>query len=231
MAEVRRSGSTGSQHAGDPRGAGPSASLSDTASLNDTVRAIAHDLRQPAAAISALVAAARVNPELPESVRSQLDCIAKQAKEISRLCRLFVEQTSVRRLRLDHVVADAVERSRLVFATGVDLVVTPVTVVADETAWVRLTGNLLENACRAAGPKGEVAVRLYVAPGGVTLDVADSGPGFGHGETGLSGAGLGVVFRAIERDGGHVEIGRSALGGALVRVVVPDARLELDDGK
>lgn len=185
------------------------------------VRAIAHDLRQPAAAISALVAAARLHPDVPPQLREHLDAIGREAQGISRLCRAFLERASTTQFRLDELVLDAVERARLVFATEIRTDVEPVVLSGDEMAWQRLTANLLENGCRAAGAKGTLAVAVRVESTGLVVEVADSGPGFGNAEHGLAGAGFGVVFRGTERHGGHVEIGRSGLGGALVRVVIP----------
>lgn len=194
-------------------------------------RAIAHDLCQPAAAISALVAAARLQPDVPPSLRANLDAIGREAQGISRLCRTFVERASTTAFRLDEVVGDSVERARLVFATDISTTLAPVVIHGDELAWQRLTGNLLENGCRAAGPTGSVAVVIDVTRTGIVVEVADSGPGFGNGEAGLAGAGFGVVFRAAERHGGHVEIGRSALGGAVVRVVIPQSSRAVAGGR
>jgi signal transduction histidine kinase len=187
----------------------------------DEIRAIAHDLRQPAAAISALVAAARLQPGIPPEAREYLDGIGREARAISRLCRTFVERASTTRFRLDELVGDAVERARLVFATEIETALQPVVVSGDEMMWERMAGNLLENACRAAGAKGTVRVGVDLGDPGIVLEVDDSGPGFGSAEAGLAGAGFGIVVRGTERHGGHVEIGRSALGGAAVRVVIP----------
>jgi signal transduction histidine kinase len=187
----------------------------------DEIRAIAHDLRQPAAAISALAAAARLQPGVTPEMREYLDGIAREASAISRLCRAFVQRASTTSFRLDHLVADAVERARLVFATEIGTALEPVVLSGEEIVWQRITGNLLENGCRAAGARGTVKVEVNVEDAAVVLEVADSGPGFGNAEAGLAGAGFAIVVRGAERHGGHVEIGRSALGGAAVRVVIP----------
>jgi signal transduction histidine kinase len=187
----------------------------------DEIRAIAHDLRQPAAAISALVAAARLHPGIAPEVGEYLDGIGREARAISRLCRTFVERASTTSFRLDELVADAVERARLVFATEIYTALQPVVLSGEEMVWQRMVGNLLENACRAAGARGTVKVEVDLGDAGIVIEVADSGPGFGNAEAGLAGAGFGIVVRGTERHGGHVEIGRSTLGGAAVRVVIP----------
>ena len=104
--------------------------------------------------------------------------------------------------------------------------------------WIdRLTGVLVDNACRYAGPGG--SVRLGVAARGnrVSLTVEDSGPGIpagerdrlfdrfhratGHGaveQGGGAGLGLAIADSIVRSTGGHWRISESALGGALFEV-------------
>lgn len=96
--------------------------------------------------------------------------------------------------------------------------------------------NLLRNAIEAlaeTSPKNprKVRVVLQVRKGRIELAVGDSGPGFTDTETGGqlfrstkrqgSGLGLFLVRSASENNGGRMEIARSELGGAEVRLVFP----------
>jgi signal transduction histidine kinase len=91
----------------------------------------------------------------------------------------------------------------------------------------RLLWNLLKNAHDGDGRRGAHRVRLTVesSEGEVRLSVEDDGPGFaagrgagGSAKPGGLGVGLESVRALVERSGGRVDFGESALGGALVRV-------------
>jgi two-component system, NtrC family, C4-dicarboxylate transport sensor histidine kinase DctB len=94
----------------------------------------------------------------------------------------------------------------------------------------RILWNLLKNAHDGDGRQRARRVRLTLAPSGaqVSLVVEDDGPGFGDvpdggrmPKPGSLGIGLTSVRNIAERSGGRLELGRSPLGGALVRVTLP----------
>ena len=81
-----------------------------------------------------------------------------------------------------------------------------------------------------------VAVEIWVVPradGAVVLTVEDAGPGLpsidiinrGKSNKGSTGLGLDIVRRAALASGGSLELGRSRLGGALVRLVLGRAEM------
>jgi signal transduction histidine kinase len=76
-----------------------------------------------------------------------------------------------------------------------------------------------------------VPVEIWVVPradGAVVLTVEDAGSGLpsvdvinrGRSNAGSTGLGLDIVRRAALASGGSLELGRSRLGGALVRLVL-----------
>lgn len=94
--------------------------------------------------------------------------------------------------------------------------------------------NLMLNACRATPEGGTLRVCSTLSPAALEIVVEDSGPGLPHGirellanddveASKLAGLGLGlwVTKRIVRELGGHLVIGRSRLGGALFRLVVP----------
>ena len=109
-----------------------------------------------------------------------------------------------------------------------------------EPAWIsappgwidRLTGVLIDNACRYAGPGGRVRISVAVRAGRASLLVEDSGPGippsqrarlfdrFHRATEHGGGAGLGraIADSVVRSTGGRWRIGESALGGALMQV-------------
>ncbi len=99
--------------------------------------------------------------------------------------------------------------------------------------WIdRLAGVLVDNACRHAGPDGEVRIQVRAQGSRVSLTVEDSGPGipeadrprlfdrFHRATEHGSGAGLGLAIgdSIVRSTGGRWHIGDSPLGGALMSV-------------
>jgi signal transduction histidine kinase len=99
--------------------------------------------------------------------------------------------------------------------------------------WIdRLAGVLVDNACRHAGPDGQVRIQVRAQGSRVSLIVEDSGPGipeadrprlfdrFHRATEQGSGAGLGLAIgdSIVRSTGGRWHIGDSPLGGALISV-------------
>ena len=92
--------------------------------------------------------------------------------------------------------------------------------LVDPVGLKRVVWNLLDNARRAVAKGGEVEVRVRQRGRDALLEVADSGPGFGHLPP-QHGLGLIGVRRFAERFGGDFSVGTSSLGGALVTLRLP----------
>jgi signal transduction histidine kinase len=99
--------------------------------------------------------------------------------------------------------------------------------------WIdRLAGVLVDNACRHAGPDGQVRIQVRAQGNRVSLTVEDSGPGIAEADRPRlfdrfhratehgSGAGLGLAIgdSIVRSTGGRWHIGDSPLGGALMSV-------------
>ena len=99
--------------------------------------------------------------------------------------------------------------------------------------WIdRLAGVLVDNACRYAGPAGQVRIRVLAHGSRVSLMVEDSGPGIPEAERSRlfdrfhrttehgSGTGLGLALgdSIVRSTGGRWQVGDSELGGALMSV-------------
>ncbi len=109
----------------------------------------------------------------------------------------------------------------------------PVTVLGDREQLQLVVHNLIRNAIEATGAGGGVRLALHRGDQAVELEVADDGPGFPQGPVDLDGLlmasskseglgiGLYVVRCAVDNHHGSLEIGRSDLGGASVRLRFP----------
>jgi signal transduction histidine kinase len=99
--------------------------------------------------------------------------------------------------------------------------------------WIdRLAGVLVDNACRYAGPDGQVRIQVRAQGSRVSLTVEDSGPGIPEADRARlfdrfhranergPGAGLGLAIgdSIVRSTGGRWHIGDSPLGGALITV-------------
>jgi two-component system sensor histidine kinase MprB len=202
-----------------------------------------HELRTPLTSL-------RTNIEvlakdgLPAGEREQLlRDVVGQLQELTVLVRDLVELARVGEpagepedVRLDHVVAEAVERARrdasgVRFVTALDR--TMVKGVADRLD--RAVSNLLDNAAKWSPPGGTVEVT--VRDGEVT--VRDHGPGIAQTDLplvfdrfyrapsarGLPGSGLGlaIVRLVAESHGGTVTAETPDGGGALLRMKLSTA--------
>jgi signal transduction histidine kinase len=184
---------------------------------------LGHDLRQPAAAISMLAAVVELHPDLPPDVRDGLDQIRVEARRISDVCGyLLGEVDGLEVADLPRIATQVVESARATSGVAIDLVTTPVVVRANCVDVSRALANLVENACRVAGPGGSVLVRVSASAEGARLEVHDSGPGWGEGPTGTAAL------------GGHLESGTGELGGAVACLVLPSVMpdyLDVADGR
>jgi len=181
-----------------------------------------HDLRQPLATITLLMEAMSANGGLPPHVVTALDQISHEARWMARLLNSAVDdggEVAVvdmsKALAGPCSLAPSTARCEVQFtALG------HARVLVDPVGLERAARNLVDNAIRAVSGGGLVDVRVWAQDRDGVLEVADSGPGFGHLEP-QHGHGLVSVRRFAERFGGLLTYGTSSLGGALVTLRLP----------
>lgn len=218
------------------------------------VAAVSHDLRTPITSLRLLAEALddgvvagperdRYLARMGVHVR-QLGALIDDLFELSRLEAGDI-RWSVERIELDACVREAVDAMRPAAAAS------DVAVRAELPAGVgpargnpeqvqRVLFNLIQNAVRHTPRDGSIVVRAEPAPGGVEIEVADTGAGIdpvdrervfepfvqaGDGARTGTGAGLGLaIARAIvEAHGGRIWI-VDATRGTRVRFSLPAAR-------
>ena len=185
-----------------------------------------HDARQSIATILTLVAVTRHEVGDPCLALRRLDQVADQARALAGLLEdpgatspgvVATDVGSVAESTVDGVAAGYVGTVRLESAPHAWVALSPASLR-------RVVSNLLCNAMRAAGDDGVVHARVLASDGMVTVAVEDDGPGFGRLPV-IHGIGLRSVTRLVRRAGGRLDVGRSPLGGALVRVTLPAVRI------
>lgn len=186
------------------------------------VRGLLHDLGHQVMTLSLLADSVCDEGPLSASAGERME-IVKQ--EIFRIVELIADSMSpdaaAARTELIDLRQAAGEVARLVsVAHGTAVTVQPggpaVVSISASLLW-RVLRNLVDNAVRAAGPGGQVFIRIEQNLQTV-LEIADTGPGFGCGPSGTAGLGLTVVRNLLHAAGGRLDIGSDPEGGARVRV-------------
>jgi signal transduction histidine kinase len=225
------------------------------AAWREVARQVAHDVKNPLAPIRLTIQnLQRARRMAPERFESDFDREAPRVlEEVARLQRLvdafarFAELPEPQPQRFSPQglieelagLTDGREdiRTRLIAAER------PLFVRADPDLVRQIVHNLVSNAQQsmaATGAEGEVRLFCHDAAGFVAIVVEDDGPGFDEearhraGTPGFttrpegSGLGLAISHRLAESQGGRLEIGKAAGGGACVSLFLP-ADLEQHD--
>jgi signal transduction histidine kinase len=169
---------------------------------------LCHDLIEPTATIRWLVRAAVT--ESGQDLRDRLGAIAVAASQIAAICENVLDRPQHdAAARLDVLAGDTARSAQVRYAGVIDVVSQPVTALAPAGDIARILGNLLANACRAAGQ--------------ARLAIADSGNGLGQpaAQGGRAGLGLDIVGALALKYGGSVHLGGSDLGGLAATVLLP----------
>lgn len=193
------------------------------AQRDGAVHELCHDLRQPVAAIGAMVAATQLEPGVSPMLRARLEQISAEARTISELCRQVLGETGgPGTVRVDMLVAEVVQGAHLSYEGTITMEAEPTVVEGTRAELRRAVWNIVDNAISAAGAGGRVGVDVGSNARDVIVAIADSGPGFGRTQTGSAGLGLGIARRIAAQHGGRVVIGHSeVLGGASVSITLP----------
>jgi two-component system sensor histidine kinase MprB len=204
-----------------------------------------HELRTPVTSLRTYLEFLRREEDLPASERVEIvgaavDQVEELAALISDLVELQRGQQDVVRepLRLDLVVAEAVERARRrAPAVAFDETLEPVTVDGSPDQILRAVSNLVDNAVKWSPPGGTVEVTVADA----VVSVRDRGPGIAAIDVAHvfdrfyrslearklpgSGLGLAIVKQVAEAHGGSVSASNAPGGGALLRLDLAAARI------
>jgi len=178
-----------------------------------------HDLRQPLMITSLLLDGLTAATGLDPRTRKRVAEIQRQVDWMQDLLRTQGDEASVDVVDLGETIAGHCTPG----AHGCDVrfvQVAPAPILVDPVELTRVARNLLDNATRAVGDTGTVQVTVTRSSEQAVLDVADDGPGFGR-MAPQHGHGLVSVRRFVERHGGRLNFGTSALGGAAVTLHLP----------
>lgn len=211
------------------------------AALAQLSGALAHELRNPLHIVRGLAeTAGRKKPEVAaytDDIKSEVDRIDQLIRELLQFTRPL--DIDVRPLSVDNLIeaaCDRVERARQDRGRPtcpVSVATESVDLRGDLVLLGQAIENLLENACDAAGPDGNVVVRQVDDGTWCTITIQDTGPGmtsedmdrafepFFTRKPAGTGLGLSVAQRIIEMHGGELTIANHADGGLIATVRLP----------
>lgn len=211
---------------------------------------VAHDLRNPLAALRLSLTSASPERPLPAEprLRHLLEIARRQIDRLERMVSDFLDAALVEtgHLTLSPQECDLARLVRDVaalFALTTDahafelaLPEQPLTVRADPARLEQVLTNLVSNAIKYSPAGGPVGLSLEARPTEVVLAVSDRGVGIPAAERerifepfqrvareGIAGAGLGlfVTRRIVEAHGGRIALDDAVGGGTVVRVFLP----------
>jgi signal transduction histidine kinase len=184
------------------------------------LRAALHEIRQPLSAVLALAEAARSAPGVSADVRSYIDQIIEQAQEIAGAAASVLDPPTPRtpwqtvHVDVDEVVDSVVAGTRPLWAgtlhrrgSGGSVWLTG----GNRAGLRRCLVDVVDNAVRAAGPAGTVAVEVHRDGEDLRVVVEDDGPGFGRGPRG-AGLGLALTRQTLAEMGAELAVGSASSG-------------------
>jgi signal transduction histidine kinase len=187
------------------------------------VRGLLHDLGHQMMTLSLLAESVRDDGALSATARQRMEIVSQEMLRITELIgdAMSPDAAMTRAGLIDvrEIATEAAQLASLVYDTAV--VVEPggpVVMPVSASVLRRVLRNLVDNAVRAAGPGGEVSIRIEQERETV-LEIADSGPGLGEGPSGTAGLGLTVVRKLLRAAGGRLDIATGPDGGGQARVI------------
>lgn len=217
---------------------------------SDLLSAVSHDLRTPLAAItgaaSSLLSQGR---QMSEATRQELlESIEQEAERLGRLVNNLLEMTRLESGKvtakrewhpLEEIVGAALTRLERTLSGREVSTAFPdgLLIHADDVLLEQVIWNVLENAARYSPQGSPITLTARRENEGVTIEIADCGPGFAPGEEkliwekfyrgrreGTRGAGLGLaICRAVvAAHGGRIEAENRPQGGAMIRIWLPN---------
>jgi two-component system, OmpR family, sensor histidine kinase MprB len=203
-----------------------------------------HELRTPVTSVRTNIEILQQTPDLDPEERRQLFAeVVEQLEELTLLINDLIDlargeepAADTEDVRLDLIVAEAVERTRRHSpATPLHTALTPTLLVGVPARLGRAVNNLIDNAVKYSPPGSPVEIALA----GGELEVRDHGRGIsaedlphvfdrfyrGAESRGRPGSGLGlaIVRQVVEQHGGTISAEGAPGGGTVIRMRLPSA--------
>jgi signal transduction histidine kinase len=207
-----------------------------------TAAVLAHEIRNPLAALRFQLHSLRRNAQDATRVSSTADTIDGELSRIQQLVQDYLAHERAQAMRVTPVeLLDAVHALQTLMGemlreNGTRLIVhdgPPVVVACDPHALRQILMNLVLNAQQAMGRGGQITISIGQEEGFGIISVSDTGPGipdemrdrlfkpFATSKKEGSGIGLALVKRFVDNFGGSVSVESEPGRGATFRLRLP----------
>ena len=193
---------------------------------DDFLAALAHELRNPLAAMRNAAEVIRLKAGGDNALSSPMGVMQRQLRQMTRLIDDLLDVSRItrdklqlhrERIQLAVVINAALETSRPIIEQRqhqlmLQLPQRPVYVDGDQVRLAQVFANLLDNAAKYSEPGGKIRLHAEVSGPDVVVRVEDSGIGIEHGalpsvfepfmqvaKTGLAHSGLGIGLTLVKR--------------------------------
>lgn len=224
------------------------------------LNSISHDLRTPLATITGVLSAVLEEGERlnPAKTRELLETAAEEAGRLNRFVGNLLDMTRLEagavQLRLepcdvqDLIGCALAPLEKQLSGRKVEVRLPPdlPLVPMDLVLMVQVLVNLLENALKYSAPEKEIEIFSSISESGLSLGIADRGPGVPEAELGrifdkfyripvpegVSGTGLGLSIckGIVEAHGGSISARNRTGGGLEITLTVPFRATSQEDG-
>ncbi|MDP5226686.1 MULTISPECIES: ATP-binding protein [Arthrobacter] len=221
---------------------------------NDFVANVSHELKTPVGAISLLAEALEDSSDDEVAVRRFAQRMHKEASRLADLVQDIIELSRLQganiaqrgtAVDLSHVIADAVDRSKLTAESkNIKIVVggagTDAQVYGDPDLLTTAFRNLIDNAVRYSPENTRVGIGIRSREGLIAVSVTDQGDGISPEDqervferfyrvdaarsraTGGTGLGLSIVKHVVTNHGGEVSVWSQPGQGSTFTVRLPE---------
>lgn len=220
------------------------------AGIGGMAATVAHEIRNPLASISGAVQMLQGSTELSETDRQLMAIVVRETHQLSDWISEFLDFARPRPVQMQRCdvraimqeTVQACQRDPRITEGGIDVIAQQgegsdddFIMMADHHLLRQTVWNLLINAAQAvlSVERRVVAVHLSQRPDAIELVVEDSGHGVDSDDIAHvfepfyttkgegTGLGLATVARHVGAHRGHIEVGRSELGGARFDLTFP----------
>jgi signal transduction histidine kinase len=158
---------------------------------DEFLAALAHELRNPLAALQGAAEVIRLTAPPGPELKSSQGVITRQLRQMARLVDDLLDVSRITRGRLvlrksrvelSGIVDDALEISRPILelhghTLSLDIPTTPVHLDADPERLSQVIANLLDNAAKYTDPRGRIHLAVSVVDPNIEISVEDNGVG------------------------------------------------------
>jgi signal transduction histidine kinase len=208
---------------------------------------VSHDLRTPLTSINGFVSGMADGVIRPEDYPRYIGIIRQQTQKLISLTDGILDTAKLRSGRIELTISDFPLSEAVAGAMSLNAafaasrnvrihadVAPGLSIQADRNKLEQAIYNLLANAVKFSPVGGEVSVTAEKAEGGLSVTVADNGPGipaeelplifdryYSVGSSAGAGVGLGIVKSYAQAHGGHVDVTSESGQGSRFRLFIP----------